>query len=549
MQSLTFFAYDQSKPEGPKYVIQKSFLISMGRCTVHMIPAGLYIFLTYFNLLDVFIGPGFSVRDRYDGAYLIAFQIAAKILELFSIASMGTILLQVLRHDMLYGEGVPLGLLTSHLWCTSPQSVLSPEYLSAGHTIVKDVSKTIIGTLRGWCKNWKIIQWHWRRIRLFVLISIAIIITGSIGPFSAVLLVPRLQQFPAGGTKFNLDATATELWPGNVTSDLELDVCSSEEATKYPICPSGGYPTARDRWSLSGIYDSDGFRPSVDGSTLGWASYTSIDPWGVLPTMAGNGNDRLGPLGGYMPTAFAQVNAYTAVMAQTLLRDWFSAAREASNNQENRHGPLQSARSFVHASYEASGVSRYPMTTVRCSLPQNLSSLADTFNFHQFDRYQNASEFVNTAAWSDDNHTISVSISHLQRHPISHLRTQWVDLPMDVFHPRTTGLLFEMPWAANNASRVAVGCTAVAAWCTSWMYLNPDYIMMPDRPGRIGKPTKELTNATDVDWLSYNRHVTLDRSWLNLLTPKAPDSSVKDTSWEPSTLDMIFEAAGFQTLM
>ena len=549
LQSLTFLAYDQSRPEGPKYVLRKSFWIGTGRCFIHIVPAAFCIFLTYVNLLDVYIGPGFTIRDRYDGGYFIAFQIAAKLLELFSIASMGAILLQVLRHDMLHGQGVPLGLLTSHLWCTSPQSVISPEYLTACHTIVKDVSKTVVDTFWGRCKSWTIIQWHWRRIRLFVLISIAIVITSSIGPFSAVLLIPRDQLFPAGGTKYNLDATATELWPGNVTSDLELDVCSFENATVYPICPSGSYPTARDRWTLSDIYDSDGFRPSVDGSNFGWAAYNSIDPWGVLPTMAGRGNDRKGPIGGYMPTAFAQINAYTAVMFQTLMRDWFSAAREASNNDENRHGALQSPRSFVHAGYQGSVISRYPVTSVRCSLPQNLSAPADTFNFHRFDPYANASKFVDSMSWSDDNHTSSVSIAHLQRQPISHVRTQWVDLPIDVFYPRSTGLLFEMPWAADNTSRVAVSCTAVAAWCTSWTSTSADYTMLADWAGCFGKPTKELTDDMDVDWMSYNRHTALDRSWLDLLTPPAPASSAIDPSWQPSTLDMILEAAGFGSLM
>ena len=549
MQSLNFIIYDQRKPERPKYVIRKSFWINMSRCAVHLFPAAFCVFLAYLNRLEVFIGPGFSVRGRSDGGYFIAYQIAAKILELLSIASMGTVLLQAIRHNLLYEDGVPLGLLSSHLWISKPQSVLSPEYLSAAQAIVRDCFRLGKQMLGGRWSGHEVIVWLLRRIYLFALITFAILVAALIGPFSAVLLIPRDQYFDAGGTQYNLNATKAELWPAVITADLELAACFSDEATQYPVCPSGGYPSARNHWALSNIYDADGFRPSVDGSSDGWASYASRDPWGILPIMIGLGNDRNGAIGGYMPTLFTQPNAYTAVMIQTLLRDWYSAAREASEKEETHSGPLQSARSFIHAPTLATTISRYPITSVRCSLPQNLSASAETFQFH---RFRPDGAMIDMTAWSVDNDTTSVNISNLQRHPLSHVRTQWVDLPPDLFGPVSTGLLFEMPWTASRTSRVAVGCTAVAAWCTSelqFLLEGFENAVISDWSFCSGRPTKNLSDDMDLDWTSYNRHIALDHKWLDLLAPKAPTVPDSNGTWQPSTLDMVFEAAGYDMMM
>ena len=83
------------------------------------------------------------------------------------------------------------------------------------------------------------------RIRLLILLLVFILLATFIGPFTAVLLIPRTQTFPAGGTRYFLNATAEEMWPSVVHSDAEYEACLWPNATDYSVCPSGGYASFR----------------------------------------------------------------------------------------------------------------------------------------------------------------------------------------------------------------------------------------------------------------------------------------------------------------
>lgn len=52
-----------------------------------------------------------------------------------------------------------------------------------------------------------------RRIGIISVISIAILLATTIGPSSAILLIPRLAYWPAGSTNIWLNATFQDLWP------------------------------------------------------------------------------------------------------------------------------------------------------------------------------------------------------------------------------------------------------------------------------------------------------------------------------------------------
>ena len=131
LKSLNYLVHNHHKPEKPKYVIQTSFWIALSRCAVHLVPMTVFAWLLFINYNVVYIGSGFSVRNKYDNLYLAFFQVAAKLQEILCVASLATVLLQILRDDLLYGNGIPLGLLSSHLWFSQPISLLSPEYLTA----------------------------------------------------------------------------------------------------------------------------------------------------------------------------------------------------------------------------------------------------------------------------------------------------------------------------------------------------------------------------------------------------------------------------------
>jgi hypothetical protein len=58
-------------------------------------------------------------------------------------------------------------------------------------------------------------------------------------------MLPRVQNVPAGGTSFHLDGATSQIWPDVVTAQSEPAVCGFPNATKYAVCPSGGYESLK----------------------------------------------------------------------------------------------------------------------------------------------------------------------------------------------------------------------------------------------------------------------------------------------------------------
>ena len=177
--------------------------------------------------------------------------------------------------------------------------------------------------------------------------------------------------------------------------------------------------------------------------------------------------------------------------------------------------------------------STFPLVRTRCTLTvQNLSAQASSAAFPTL-RY-NAQNPNGAFDWDENQ---NASITMLERGFSNNPRAQWVTLPHDIFGPVSTGLLFEMPWVPANgpnstASRTVSGCSLQAAWYNGTVTTTSDtsYLawFIQDWTG-IGPKG----NVTPID---------LDRSWLDLLTPPAPDAPTLDAGRPMTTLEMIINA-------
>ena len=97
----------RSEGESPKAVLRQSRWIALSRCTIHILPSSVFLFLMPLNFSTLYIGPGFSSWTS-TGFCLVLFQIGAKLLKTICVANLMTVVLHVLRHDLLV-KGVPLG--------------------------------------------------------------------------------------------------------------------------------------------------------------------------------------------------------------------------------------------------------------------------------------------------------------------------------------------------------------------------------------------------------------------------------------------------------
>ncbi|KAL4816690.1 hypothetical protein BDW67DRAFT_175314 [Aspergillus spinulosporus] len=135
---------------------------------------------------------------------LMLFQLAAKAHEITIVASLGVIVLHYVRHELLFGEGLPLGLLGSGLAFNHVEYFFSKEFC---------------GSLRYVAAGSQA-----RKIALIALILVAGAVATLAGPASATLLVPKSQDWTAGGTHFYLSGTDEQFWPDDLSGDIsELD--------------------------------------------------------------------------------------------------------------------------------------------------------------------------------------------------------------------------------------------------------------------------------------------------------------------------------------
>jgi hypothetical protein len=106
-------------PEEPKRLFTMSRKVALVRCGVHLLPSCVSLILITINLLSYFIGAELQAFQNGDGIKMGIMQICAKVQELLVVASLSTVIFHVLRSELVFGPGLPLGLLGAGFKFTS----------------------------------------------------------------------------------------------------------------------------------------------------------------------------------------------------------------------------------------------------------------------------------------------------------------------------------------------------------------------------------------------------------------------------------------------
>lgn len=102
-------------PEPPKVLIDSSRRLAIARCAIHIIPAFLSIALITPNCIGFFTGNELQGLKGQDELKLGLLQVAAKLQELLIVASVGSVVFHLIRSELVFGDGMTLGLLVSGL--------------------------------------------------------------------------------------------------------------------------------------------------------------------------------------------------------------------------------------------------------------------------------------------------------------------------------------------------------------------------------------------------------------------------------------------------
>lgn len=178
------FRKDFSEPK--KVAIRRSRVTSLLRTSIHVIPMGVALAEIILNLKGHYVGPQFSRQS--------VFQFAAKAHELSLLASLATVVLSYVRHEISLGDGIPFGAFLSGLQFSQVSYLWSTELWSA----LSSSPKTF----------------HWKRkLVLLAVIVPCIVVAATAGPSSATLLIPRKAKWPANPTRLSVNGTFQDIWP------------------------------------------------------------------------------------------------------------------------------------------------------------------------------------------------------------------------------------------------------------------------------------------------------------------------------------------------
>ncbi|KAI4194521.1 MAG: hypothetical protein LQ350_007728 [Teloschistes chrysophthalmus] len=197
LQHLLGFGLD----EIPKKAFQRDRLMALLRATIHILP------------FTVAMG---EVIINWRGYYIGANEMAMQ-------SSLAVIVFGYVRHVIFTGSALPIGALLSGLQLTQVSYLWSMEL---------------------WGIASAKIPWR-RKVAVMTLIIVAVLLASTVGPSSAILLIPNLNYWPAGSTGIWMNVTAQDLWPSRLDgSSIPADCLQAPNITNG--CPSSEWESISD---------------------------------------------------------------------------------------------------------------------------------------------------------------------------------------------------------------------------------------------------------------------------------------------------------------
>lgn len=437
--------------EPEKRISKKSFYVALQRCGMHIIPSAVSLVCVTINFRGYFIGSELAGLSGRTSQYMAALQIAAKAQELLIVASLATVLLHRLRHDLVNGCGVPFGLVGAASSFTQMSFFWSSSFLGS-------ISRTTSPSKT-----------------LLALVLVSGFIASTAGPAVAVLIIPREHTWAAGGTSYWVNGTFDDLWPGEVKLDHYMPErdskafkakCTAQNAYTNSLCPSGGYMALLQRISHSYGWDArSGDRESTFSPTRIMASgsgtlITSAPPRGQMKiyTLISAQRNIIS-----VESSAMAVHGPSAWIVNELGAAWIGAANSAPLTglaPSTRYRYYKEMQSIVNTSN--------PAVRVVCSPPAPLSRGQKDIHFPWVPDFDPATKLVEEGRWNDsvvrELHTLSVDDSRLQDRAFSAVTKVFrTDLSGVSWTNSTTGIIVEFPWSTNDERNVT-GCVIDARW-------------------------------------------------------------------------------------
>ncbi|KAK1033101.1 hypothetical protein LTR33_016757, partial [Friedmanniomyces endolithicus] len=137
------------KREDPKAVIEKSRGLALSRCAIHILPICVSIVIISISTINIYLGRTLRGSIASIAVNIALLQGAAKMQELLIVGSTTAVVMHVLRHELVSGDGVPFGLLGGGFQFSGLGYFWAPEFWGAvlHATLTFRKKATLAGTL------------------------------------------------------------------------------------------------------------------------------------------------------------------------------------------------------------------------------------------------------------------------------------------------------------------------------------------------------------------------------------------------------------------
>lgn len=207
--------------EPKKVAIQYSRPYALLGTSMHLIPvAGVAVVVTLNIKGHLF---GFFVVDYLESSshWVPALLQAAKLHELFMLASLTSLVFSVMCSELCCRNGLPYGAVFSGFQVSQPRFIWSQETW---------------GLLRS-DETGKL-----HKAKLALVVFGAGILSFTVGPASGGLMIPRLKLSDVGNTPFWLNASSSSLFPSTLNDTLVRSSCTNiTDLPSLNPCPSSGW--------------------------------------------------------------------------------------------------------------------------------------------------------------------------------------------------------------------------------------------------------------------------------------------------------------------
>lgn len=425
------------------------------------------------NLRGHYIGGELSGWNGQDDEKMAGLQFAAKLHELTINASLAAMVFSYIRHELALGGGLPFGALFASFSFRDISFIWSPEFLGAA--CAKYPNRR---------KRWVVI--------LGVLLTAHIAV--SVGPSSATIIRPRLDDWPAGGTAFWVNATHDELWPGYVRGSQVSPTCQFDLGDDS--CPHSG-------WEVFGHEYLTIWKNLKPNGVISEA--TQIPGQNTLRTLYTRARSSTSPDQQLLYNrGFTCATTQTTVIADAIAeigRLWAVAAA-------NVPGPWR----FKYRNYSIYHVDAYqPFVHSRCvrmnaSDYWDESSMLSFYNLAAADEYNKDGEYP-WISW--DNVTATKIVVQAANSSLVPLLF-WTSLPPVEFGNASVGAVVTVPSEPGLRETRLYMCTIDARIAPVTIESTPDVIKIVSKP---------VLNDNTINDAATWPQLSIDPEWADLLNP------------------------------